>query len=84
MKIDVRLQPTEIFTKLLQVTSFVYKQARIPGFEGGVPPQPKAKPEDAAGLETTAQEPAGLAQQLIVRQREAAAPAGAGMEGLTA
>ena len=79
MKIDESLHPAEIFTKPLQGNGFDYKRARVLGVEGGVPPPRKGQSEDTEALDTTAQEPAELAQHPAACRKEAAAPAGAGM-----
>ena len=80
MKIDESFHSAGIPTKPLQGMDFIYKRARILGLEGGVPPPPKAQPEDAAGLETASQEPAGLAwRPSVPARRRTAAPPGAVM-----
>ena len=61
--IDESPQPAGILTKPLQRREFLYKRFRFLGLERGVPPPPKAQPEDVTGPETTAQEPAGLSRQ---------------------
>ena len=79
MKIDESLHHADTPTKPLKGMEFVYKRARILGPEGGMPPPPKGQSGDTEDLDTTAQEPAELAQHPAARRKEAAAPVGAGM-----